>query len=149
MNRTSLATSTAAVFVAGGLVLAASASGTAAPAHRAASHRLTLTAHTLGSTRIGRNYLIQSDKAVRSGTTIGYTANSCTFDFAAAKAHCLVTLARPTGQLRAMVTVDADTNRSVGRIVGGSGAYQGAKGTVTGEPGARKGTTQITLRWTD
>ncbi len=43
--------------------------------------------------------------------------------------------------MRTKVTVDAQTGQSVGLIVGGSGAYRGAKGhrhrTARGEPGHR------------
>jgi hypothetical protein len=88
------------------------------------------------SVQAGDNRLIETDKAVRSGRTIGYTANSCTFDFAAGQAHCWVSLARPKGQLRMRVVVDAENGQSSGRIVGGTGAYLGATGTVTGQEGA-------------
>ena len=149
MKRTSLVTTTTALVAGGGLVLAVSAAGTASPAGHADSHRLAITAHTLASVHAGENRLIESDKAVKSGHVIGYTANSCTFDFAASEAHCLVTLARPQGQLRAKVTVNAQTGASAGRIVGGTGAYSGATGTVTGQQGAQRDTVKLTLRWTD
>jgi hypothetical protein len=149
MNRIPLVTTTTALVAGAGLVLAVSAAGTASPAPQAKSHRLSFTAHALSSVQSGRTHLIESDKAVKSGSIIGYTANSCTFDFAAGQAHCLVTLARPQGQLRSKVTVDAQTGRSVGRITGGSGAYRGAKGTVTGQEGASRDTVKITLHWTN
>ena len=133
----------------GGLVLAVSAAGTASTAHAARNHQLTITAHALSSVQVGKDHLIESDKAVRSGHTIGYTANSCTFDFAASKAHCLVTFGRPQGQLRMRVTVNAQTGASSGRITGGSGAYSGATGTVTGQQGAKRDSVKLTLRWTD
>jgi hypothetical protein len=149
MKRTSLVTTTAALVAGGGLVLAVSAAGTASPAQRAQSHRLSFTAHTLSSVQAGENHLIESDRAVKSGRTIGYTANSCTFDFDAGTARCLVTMARPKGQLRMRVTVDAQTGQSTGRVVGGTGAYHGATGTVTGQEGAKRDTVKITLHWTD
>jgi hypothetical protein len=149
MKRLPLITSTTALVAGAGLVLAVSAAGTASPAQQAKSHRLSFTAHALSSVQSGRTHLIESDKAVKSGSIIGYTANSCTFDFDAGKAHCLVTFARPQGQMRSKVTVDAQTGQSVGRIVGGSGAYRGAKGTVTGQQGANQDTVKITLHWTD
>ena len=149
MKRTSLVTTTAALVAGGGLVLAVSAAGTASTAHAARNHQLTITAHTISSVQVGKDHLIESDKAVRSGHTIGYTANSCTFDFAASKAHCLVTFGRPQGQLRMRVTVNAQTGASSGRITGGSGAYSGATGTVTGQQGAKRDSVKLTLRWTD
>jgi hypothetical protein len=149
MKRNSLVTTTTALVAGSGLVLAVSAAGTASPAQQATRHRLSFTAHALSSVHSGRNHLIESDKAVKSGRTIGYTANSCTFDFSAGTAHCDVTLARPKGQLRSRVTVDAQTGRSTGRIVGGTGAYRGAKGTVTGQEGSNRDTVKIILNWTD
>jgi hypothetical protein len=47
------------------------------------------------------------------------------------------------------VTVNAQTGASSGRITGGSGAYSGATGTVTGQQGAKRDSVKLTLRWTD
>ena len=147
MNRTSLVATTAALLTAGGLAF--SASGAATAAQHSTSHRLTFTSHTLASTQSGKNHLTESDRAVKSGTTIGYGANSCTFDFTSGKVHCLVTLARPQGQLRCKVTVDGSTGHVAGRVVGGSGVYRGASGTVTGDPGTRPDTVKITMQWSN
>jgi hypothetical protein len=57
-------------------------------------------------------------------------------------------MARPKGQLRMRVVVDAENGQSSGRIVGGTGAYRGATGTVTGQEGANRNTVRITLHWT-
>jgi hypothetical protein len=46
------------------------------------------------------------------------------------------------------VVVDAENGQSSGRIVGGTGAYRGATGTVTGQEGANRNTVRITLHWT-
>jgi hypothetical protein len=148
MKRAPLVTTATTLLAGGGLVLAVAAAGTASPAERATSHRLTFTGHALTSVQ-SANHLIESDKAVKSGHTIGYTANSCTFDFNAGQAHCWVSLALPKGQLRSKVTVDAQSGQSAGRITGGTGAYRGATGTVTGQQGANRNTVKITLRWTD
>lgn len=148
MKRTALVTTTA-LAAAGGLVLAVTAAGTASPARQATQHRLSFTAHALSSRQVGSNRLIESDKAVKDGRIIGYTANSCTFDFSAGKAHCWVTMARPKGELRSKVTVDAQTGQSTGRITGGTGAYRGATGTVTGQQGGDRDAVKLILRWTD
>ncbi|WP_151082954.1 hypothetical protein [Nocardioides cynanchi] len=148
MKRTSLVTAGTTLVAGGSLVLAVAAAGAASPAPRTTSHRLTFTAHALSSVQ-SANHLIESDKAVKSGHTIGYTANTCTFDFAAGKAHCWVTMALPKGQLRSKVTVDAQSGQSAGHITGGTGAYLGATGTVSGQQGADRNTVKITLKWTD
>jgi hypothetical protein len=149
MKRTSLVTSTAALVAGGGLVLAVAAAGSASSTQPTRTHRLTVTAHALASVQAGHDHLIESDKVVRAGHTIGYTANSCTFDFATSKAHCLVTFGRPNGQLRMRTTVDAQTGASTGDITGGTGAYRGVTGTVTGQEGTSRNTVKLVLRWTD
>jgi hypothetical protein len=146
MNRISLASAAVALLGGAGLLAAVAPYGEASSAPD--SHKLTVTVQTLASKQVGRNLLIETDKAMKDGRVIGYSANSCAFDFVASVAHCDVTLARPHGQLRAKVTVQAETNTSKGRIVGGTGAYAGARGTISGEPGRRPGTQTITLHWT-
>jgi hypothetical protein len=44
--------------------------------------------------------------------------------------------------------VDAQTGQSTGHIVGGTGVYRGAKGTITGQQDDA-GAVKITLRWSD
>jgi hypothetical protein len=146
MNRISLASAALALAGGAGLLVSVAPNGNASSA--ADSHKLTFTVQTLASKQVGRNLLIETDKAMKDGKVIGYSANTCAFDFSAGVAHCDVTLARPSGQLRAKVNVKADTGTSKGRIVGGTGAYAGARGTISGGPGSRPGTQKITLRWT-
>jgi hypothetical protein len=148
MNRTSVLCTAAGVLATGALV-ASSAAGTAAASGSTRSHTLTFTSHELDSTNAGSggHLLIESDRAVSSGHTIGYTANSCTFDFAAHQAHCYVSLARPRGQMRFRATVDADTGTITGKVVGGTGVYRGATGTVTGVPGGNPNVSRITVHW--
>lgn len=148
MNSRPIVPATAALLAGGGLVLALAASGTASSAQQTTTHRLSFTSHTLQSRQV-RNELVETDKAVKAGRTIGYTANSCTFDFQKGLAHCTVAFARPAGQLRSRVTVDAQTGKVSGRIVGGSGAYRGATGTVTGGPGSSQDSVRITMTWSN
>lgn len=143
MKRTTLLCSTAVVLVASSL--GATVAATAAPS-AARTHTLSFATHTIASKTSGSR-LIEADRLVRSGSTIGYSANTCLFDFAAHTAHCTVTLARPQGQLRAKATINADTGTVSGRVTGGTGMYQGATGTVTGGPGAKPDVTTITVRW--
>lgn len=147
MNRTHLSAAAASLLAAGALVTLGASNGTASAAVR--QHALTFGVHTLASSQVGDRHLIESDKAVKDGRTIGYTANSCTFDFDAGVAHCLVTLARPQGQLRIAATFDPSSGDVQGRVTGGTGAYAGARGTASGTPGPRPDTQVITLRWQD
>lgn len=150
MNRISVTCTVAGALAAGAFVASATA-GTASASGGTSSHRLTFTSHELASTNAGAggHLLIESDKAVRAGHTIGYTANSCAFDFATHQAHCYVTLARPKGQMRFKATVNADTGAITGRVVGGTGAYRGISGRVTGTPTSDPNVERITLLWTD
>ena len=143
MKRTTLLCTTAVVLV--GSSLGATVAATAAPS-AARTHALSFAAHTIASKTSGSR-LIEADRLVKSGSTIGYSANTCLFDFAAHAAHCTVTLARPQGQLRTKATINADTGAVSGRVIGGTGVYQGATGTLTGGPGAKPDVTKITIHW--
>lgn len=143
MKGTTLLCTTAVLLV--GSSLGATVAATAAPS-APSTHTLSFAAHTIASKHSG-NRLVEADRLVKSGSTIGYSVNTCLFDFAAHTAHCAVTLARPHGQLRAKATIDADTGAVSGRVVGGTGVYQGATGTVTGGPGAKPDVSNITIHW--
>jgi hypothetical protein len=148
MNRIS-ATCTVAAALAAAALVATTTIGTASASGGSTSHRLTFTSHELASTNagIGGHLLIEADRAMRAGHAIGYTANSCAFDFATHQAHCAVTLARPKGQMRFRATVDADTSSITGKVVGGTGVYRGASGRVTGTPTSDPNVTRLTVHW--
>lgn len=147
MKRTTLLCTTAILLC--GSSLGATVAATAAPSSAPSAdrtHTLSFAAHTLASKTSGSR-LIEADRLVKSGSTIGYSANTCAFDFAAHKATCTVTLARLHGQLRVKATINADTGAVNGRVTGGTGVYHGATGTLTGSPGAKPGITDITVHW--
>jgi hypothetical protein len=148
MNRTTVICTVAGVLAAGAVV-ASTTAGTAAVSGGTASHTLTFTSHQLGSTNAGKggHLLIESDRAVSAGRTIGYTANTCAFDFATHQAHCYVSFARPRGQMRFKVTVDADTDAIAGKAVGGTGAYRGITVTVSGAATSNANVSRITVHW--
>jgi hypothetical protein len=148
MNRTSVICTVAGALAAGAFV-ASTTAGTASASDSARSHTLTFTSHELGSTNAGKggHLLVESDRAVSSGHTIGYTANTCAFDFATRQAHCYVSLARPKGQMRFKATFNVDTGTIAGKVVGGTGAYQGITGTVTGSPSSNPDVAKITVNW--
>ncbi|HEY3530067.1 MAG TPA: hypothetical protein VGK78_13045 [Nocardioides sp.] len=148
MNRTSVICTVAGALAAGALV-ASTTAGTASASDSARSHTLTFRSHTLGSTNAGTggHLLIESDRAASSGRTIGYTANTCAFDFTTHQAHCYVSLARPRGQMRFKATVSVDTGAITGKVVGGTGVYKGITGTVTGHPSSTPDVPVITIHW--
>ena len=49
------------------------------------------------------------------------------------------------GVIYARVTIDGEQGNPHGRITGGTGAYHGARGTVTGKPGKRPSDTKLTI----
>jgi hypothetical protein len=124
------------------------AMGTSGPATAGPSvHRITMNvvARQLASKQLGIHHEVETDTILRSGQVIGFSANACTFDFTNNTASCAVAVALRGGQLRADVTVDAADGTSKGAVVGGTGAFAGARGTVHGAPGRRKGDTRITV----
>lgn len=110
------------------------------------THTLRFTSHELGSRQLGSNKLVESDKLVRSGSVVGYTASRCAFDFSSHTAACVVSVALQNGTMSIRATVNADDNTLSGRVTGGTGAYRGATGTVSGTPGGRNAE-QITVHW--
>lgn len=148
MNRTSVICTVAGALAVSAF-LASTTAGTASASGSAKSHTLTFTSHELGSTNAGKggHLLIESDRAVSSGHTIGYTANTCAFDFTTHQAHCYVSLARPKGQMRFKATINADTGTIAGKVVGGTGVYKGITGTVTGSPSSNPDVPEITVHW--
>ncbi len=138
-------TGAAALVLLGGAALAVGPAGpgTAGPSGHATTMKFV--ARQLASKQLGRNRLVESDKILASGKVIGFSANACAFDFSTSTAKCAVAVALQRGQLRARVTVNATDGTSEGVIVGGTGAYQGARGTLSGTPGHRQGDQDITL----
>lgn len=128
------------------LALGTSGPGTAGPS----GHETTMkvVARQLASKQLGRNRLVETDKILASGKVVGFSANTCAFDFSTSTAKCAIAVALQRGQLRARVTVNAKDGTSTGVVVGGTGAYRGARGTVSGTPGDRRGDHNITLHVT-
>jgi hypothetical protein len=130
------------------LALGPSGPGTAGPS----GHETTMkvVARHLASKQLGHNRLVETDKILTAGKVIGFSANTCAFDFSTSTAKCAIAVALQRGQLRARVTVNADAadGSAKGVIVGGTGAYQGARGTVSSVPGHRQGDAKITMHIT-
>ena len=99
------------------------------------SHTMTFTSRQLQSQQTG-NHLMQANRDLVAGKTIGFDVSSCTFDFATGIATCDVAAAMANGTFYARVTVDGENGDVSGRVTGGTGAFNGATGRVTGSPGS-------------
>lgn len=128
-----------------GLATLATTFATLAPANAMAkTHTLQFTVRTLVSQNAG-NKLVETDRVIVAGKSVGFTANNCVFDFAKGQAVCDVAVALPSGILYAHVTVNAQTGASQGIITGGTRTYKGAKGVTVGIVGSRPSDTRITV----
>jgi hypothetical protein len=131
----------------------ASAAPAAAPETDArAAHtvkwRLTeIASHNIGTTRFAGADRIRS---VRTGETVGYSSytgkvypatNSARLDVAAAVAGGIL-----VGRLRG--TFDTGDEVFRGRVLKGTGKFQGAEGTIVGRPVGEMGRILITVRYT-
>lgn len=145
MNRTRIATlaTTAAV----GTVLVVGAAAAASAQQQTTAHTLTFRSHQISSARAGSNGELEADRDLRNGRTIGYDAVSCHFDFATSVAHCRVALGLVNGTMTGRFTVGGNNGTVRGTIVGGTGAYAGVTGTISGHPTSNPKNTTITLRY--
>lgn len=108
---------------------ALSAAALAVPALAAtgtASHTLRFTAVAVSRHSFGGNALVEIDKDVHAGKTVAYdeldiTANTAT-----------VALGLKHGFLYGKFTINEKTGTLAGKVTGGTGAYKGASGTITG-----------------
>jgi hypothetical protein len=71
---------------------------------------------------------ILSDRLLANGTEVGHTSGLCTITDAAGEAICNVVFALPGGTIAAQF-VNAPPPEKVFAIIGGTGRYQGARGT--------------------
>jgi hypothetical protein len=110
------------------------------------THTLRLAAKQIGSKQVGQREAIGADRLRRNGTTVGFDASDCVFDFATSKATCDVAVSLQRGMLRARVTVDQNNSGS-GSVIGGTRHFRDATGTVTTAPGSGPGLLLVTIRY--
>lgn len=141
--------STAAVAVmAGGAVVGAVSLGVAAPA--ATQHTLKFTSRNIAD-HVSGYYDIAANVDKQHGKVVGYDTTDCHMLVQTKTAHCAVTLARAEGTMRGVITLDLNTGSATGKVTGGTRAYRGATGTISGKAAGgtpQRPQTAVTIRYT-
>lgn len=94
---------------------------------RATTHTLRFTSSSLAGTQLGANGFGGTDKLVHRGKVIGYDVVNGTVG-PGGTIHLRGAFSLAGGLMYVAATVDGNTG--TGRIVGGTGRYAGARGTV-------------------
>ena len=77
------------------------------------------------------NSISFTERLSQNGRTVGHDAVTCKFDFAAAVARCTgVAIFPGSGDLFITATSTESQNGATGRVVGGTGIYTNASGTL-------------------
>jgi hypothetical protein len=134
--------------MAGGVVAGAVSLSAAAPA--AAQHTLKFTSSNIGD-HVAGYYDIAANVDKQNGKVVGYDTTDCHMFVKTKSAHCEVTLARAEGTMRGTVDLDLNTGRATGKVTGGTRAYRGATGTISGKAAGgtpQRPQTAVTIRYT-
>jgi hypothetical protein len=123
--------------VTGGLAVTVVAVTAAAGPALAASGTNTVTEHfdakaSSSPLFFGKTTFVSTDTDVDSGKTIGHDVLYCT-DAGASTTHCHLAFAQKGGILYAQFALSDTTGGLKGTISGGTGTFEKAKGTVTGQ----------------
>jgi hypothetical protein len=116
--------------VAAGATTAVALAGTDAAAAHTTRHTMHLTTRQLQD-RIVRGVDIAADKDLQHGRPTGYDVTSCRINLKTHIAHCDVALARTTGLLFGRVSINVNSGRGRGTVLGGTRGFHGATGTIT------------------
>jgi hypothetical protein len=128
------------------LILAAACTGVApTPAYGEANHTLSFVSHNLDSTQPANNHLLQAGQEEASGHTVGYSASTCTLEVPTRSLSCHLAEAQMAGMLYADFSISTKSGVVNGTVTGGTGAYNGASGTVSGHPGTHPNYVDITI----
>ncbi len=136
----------AVAVMAGGTVAGAVSLSSAAPA--STTHTLKFNASQIADHIIGFQD-IAADVDKQNGKVVGYDTTDCKMSTQTKSAHCEVTLARAEGTMRGWVNIDLNTGLATGTVTGGTRAYRGVTGTISGQSGtqAKNPKTAVTIRY--
>ncbi|HVV75096.1 MAG TPA: hypothetical protein VHC43_03595 [Mycobacteriales bacterium] len=129
--------------IAGGTVAGAVSLSAAAPA--ATSHTLTFNASQVADHIIGFQD-IAADVDKQNGKVVGYDTTDCHMNTQTKTAHCEVTLARANGTMRGWIHLDLNSGLATGTVTGGTRAYHGVTGTISGKA-VSNNATAVTIRY--
>ncbi|HWC33648.1 MAG TPA: hypothetical protein VG650_02360 [Mycobacteriales bacterium] len=109
---------------------------------------LRLTEQTTGARNLSSSHSVLSAALTKPGTTklVGTAAYSCTGDSSTLEQTCQGAVALRSGVLVIVEKRDFRGQQITGSIVGGTGAYDGAHGTVSGKP-LGGGKSRVTLKY--
>jgi hypothetical protein len=114
---------------------------------RATSHTIHVTSVVLKQRQIGSSTFLQSEKDIRHGKVIGFDVARF-HNVSSTSAVGRVAFASKGGFLYAKLPISFNSLTFQGTIVGGTGAYKGATGTVTGKELNSAGSrTSVTLKF--
>lgn len=125
--------------------LAVTGAGIVQASPATASHTLHFTSRELRTTPLGKTEMAEVDRDFAASKTLGFNATHCTFDFTTGVAHCNLAAAFKGGMLYGKIAVNGMQGTGKGTVTGGTGAYKGARGTVTSQPTSRKSDTKVTI----
>jgi len=129
--------------MAGGAIVGVVGLSAAAPA--SATHSLKFMATQVTDHIIGFQD-IAADVDKQSGKIVGYDTTDCHMNTQSKTAHCEVTLARAEGTMRGWINLDLNTGLATGTVSGGTRAYRGVTGTISGKA-ASNNATAVTIRY--
>lgn len=127
--------------------------GTAAGAGVASAANSAATTHTMQfvATQIKdvmvNNTDVATDKNAQGGKIVGYDLTSCTINITTHMGNCSYAVARAQGVLYGTAKVNVDTGKGSGTVSGGTKSFNGARGTITINPGSSQNTTKITVNY--
>lgn len=153
MIRSAVAVAATAVVAMTTLSGAAALPGTVAPpsTSTAAStaHTRHFVLHQTGSHGVGRYRFVGTDKikSKSSGEVVGFDSYTGKYDPTAQTAVLDVALSLKGGIIVGRVALGFHTEHFAGRILKGSGKYQGVEGTITGRDVPRSKKTYVTIQY--
>lgn len=112
------------------------------------THTTRLVLHQVSQHGLGKKDFAGTDKVLSAAThdVVGFDAITGHFDFKTKTALIQAAFALKGGIILVRVPVHRDNPAFKGRILGGTGAYKGISGTVSGREEGH-GTTLLTLHW--
>lgn len=129
--------------LAGGAV--AGTIGFSAAAPSAARHTLKFTTTQIADHTSGFHD-VAADVDKQGGKIVGYDVSACNINVQTHRGRCDVDIARSAGTMRGRITINLDTGAATGVVTGGTRAYRGVVGTISGKS-ATESTTAVTIRY--
>jgi hypothetical protein len=129
--------------------VAITGTGAAIAATSSHAHTLSFTSkQTSATTQFGAHF-VNADRDVRGGHVIGDDVLSGKVTYTK-KVHSItgsIAIALDGGEIYARITGNPDTNKLAGKLIGGTGKYNGISGTVSGKPVGKDGAEHLVVKY--